>query len=239
VHARKAVEAVAAARDAVEEPARAQSVVRLGILPTVAPTLVPEALAAFHAACPDVGLMIVTRTNAELLSLLRGAELDVAVGRMSDPAATAGLTFELLYLDGLALGMRGGHPLLADRPFALARTLAFPLVVCNAGSAPHRNTEALFGTHGLRLPGHAIETLDVATASRIVRGSDAIWIAPTSAVRAADGLVIIDTDAPAHTGTEAVGIFRRLSEPALAETEALIASLRSSVAGLGGSTGGS
>lgn len=232
VQARKAVEAVSAARNAVSEHTRSQSVVRLGVLPTVAPALVPNVVTTFQQTHAGVGLVIVTRTNAELLELLHKGDIDVAVGRMSEPAATAGLTFELLYLDSLSLAMRKDHPLARTRPLTLAQALAFPLVICNAGSAPHRNTEALFGMHGSRLPTNCVETLDVATASRIVRESDAIWIAPTSTLRAIDGLTTVAVSAPGHTATEAVGLFRRLAVPAAPETEALARCLRVSAGSL-------
>jgi DNA-binding transcriptional LysR family regulator len=225
-HARQVVDAVIAARAALADHPPVQPVVRLGILPTVAPSLAPPVIELFQAQHPSVGVVIVTRTNAELLNQLREGLVDLAVGRMSDPAATSGLTFEVLYLDGLSIAMRPEHPLSGFTSVSLVQALAFPLVVCSAGSAPHRNTEALFGIHGLKLPTNCIETLDVAVATEIVKGSDALWIAPASTVRRITALEGRSVSGADRTGIEAVGLFQLIGARASRETETLAGCIR-------------
>jgi DNA-binding transcriptional LysR family regulator len=224
--ARKALEAMRAARALLEDDAPAQAVVRLGVLPTVAPALVPPAAARFRDLHPGVGLVIVTRANAELLSLLRLGDLDLVIGRMADPSATAGLTFELLYLEGLSIGMRRGHPLADVSPPSLRQVLDYPLIVCASGSVPHRNTETILGLSGLRLPANCIETLDVALAARLVETTDAIWLAPTGAVRAVGDLHSHEIGRTAQAGAEGVGLFRRIDSPQRLQTEALVGCIR-------------
>lgn len=226
-HARAVIDALSAAGAALAGSRVGQPVVRLGVLPTVAPALVPGAIGRFRLVHNDVGLVVFTKGNADLLDLVRGGLVDVAIGRMSDPASTSGLTFELLYLEGLALAVRRGHPLAGGTVVDLARVLDFPLVICTAGTVPHRNTEALLGAHGLRVPANCVQTIDVAVASCIVEQSDAVWIAPCGAVQAMGGLEPLRIQGADAAGTtEPVGLFRRIDSVPGAETQALIDCLR-------------
>jgi DNA-binding transcriptional LysR family regulator len=225
-HAREVVDAVMAARTAVTDEAPVQPVLRLGILPTVAPCLVPPVFSLFQARYPNVGIVIVTRTNGELLSQLHDGSVDLVVGRLSDPATTSGLTFEVLYLDGLSIAMRPDHGLASFTSIDLMQAVSFPLVVCSSGTAPHRNTEALFGVYGLKLPTNCLETLDVAVATEVVRNSDALWVAPASTARAASGLVSRRLRGSDATGTEAVGLFRRIDSRVSRQAEDLAGCIR-------------
>ena len=81
---------------------------RIGALPSVAPSLLPAALAALRERLPQVQVQVQTGANAPLLDALRAGELDLVAGRMSDPQLMAGLTFELLYTEPLALVARAG-----------------------------------------------------------------------------------------------------------------------------------
>lgn len=226
LQARKALDAVSAAGARVVDDDLPQPGVRLGVLPTVAPAVVPGLVALFGARHPGVGFVVMTHTNAELLALLRQGAIDVAVGRMSDPGATAGLLFELLYLEGLSIGVRPGHPLLALPSVAPEHLPGYRLVVCTAGTVPHRNTEALFGAHHLRLPANCIETLDAAVAAAIVRQSDAVWVAPTATIRSAPALECRAVSGSGATSLEAVGLFRRIDAVASPETDSVVACIR-------------
>ncbi len=52
---------------------------RLGVIPTIAPYLLPLILQNFEVACPDVELKIRELTTAEIVRLLENDELDVAI----------------------------------------------------------------------------------------------------------------------------------------------------------------
>lgn len=224
--ARAVIETLSTAGRALTEAGPRRATVRLGALPTVAASLVPHAVVELRRQHPDLGVVVLTRTNADLLDLVRGGEVDIGLGRMSDPASTEGLTFELLYLEELAFAVRMDHPLLDSAAPEPARLLDFPLVVCTAGTVPHRSAEALFAAHGLRLPASAIEVLDVAVASQIVEASDAVWVAPAGAVRSRGRLSTLAVRANTAGAAEPVGVFRRIDAPSRVEAQALLDAIR-------------
>ncbi|HSV53736.1 MAG TPA: LysR substrate-binding domain-containing protein [Burkholderiaceae bacterium] len=181
-HALRVLEAVSEAAQSFA-PASAARIQRLrvGALPSVAPALLPAALADFQRHRPDAQVQVLTDSNAPLLDALRAGELDLVVGRMSDPPRMVGLTFELLYMEPLALLARPGHPLGRQAEPSMQAVLEFPLVVYSEGTTPRHNTESFLSGFGLKLPLRRTETLVVSVARLLVQQSDAIWFTPLGA----------------------------------------------------------
>src|SRR5689334_18198713 len=84
---------------------------RVGALPTVAGGLLVEALARLRERRPHAGVSVRLGDNPELLAWLKSGEIDVAVGRMAEPAMMQGVSFELRYAESLAVVTRPQHPL--------------------------------------------------------------------------------------------------------------------------------
>lgn len=224
-HALRVLEAVDASAQAVAPMTGVRlERLRIGALPSVAPALLPQALAHFRSHWPLVQVIVKSAANAALLDELRAGELDLVVGRMSDPRLMAGLSFELLHTEPLVFATRAGHPL-ARRATSVQAVLGHPLVVYAEGTIPRHNTESFLSALGLALPTHALQTLDVSVARALVAISDAVWITPLGAARAdlEEGQLVrlaIDT-----TGTEEpVGLLLR--------SDAEPSALRSAMAGL-------
>jgi DNA-binding transcriptional LysR family regulator len=155
----------------------------IGALPTVASGLMPDALIRFKALRPHAGVRLRTARNASLLSALKAGELDFVLGRMAEPAAMQGLSFEFLYAEPLVMAVRPRHPLLAQNPVSVPAVLAYPLIVAPRGTVPRLNTDAYFDAHALRVPHECIETLSVSVARLVAQRSDAVWITPERAAR--------------------------------------------------------
>src|SRR5215472_3455720 len=85
--------------------------VEVGALPTVAGGLLARAIARLREHRRGVGVAVRTASNPELLAALKSGELDFAVGRMAEPAMMAGVSFELLYAESMAIVTRPRHPL--------------------------------------------------------------------------------------------------------------------------------
>jgi DNA-binding transcriptional LysR family regulator len=192
-HALRVLEALDASAQAVA-PAAGGRVerLRIGALPSVAPALLPVALARLRDSRPTVQIVVKSAANAALLDELRAGELDLVVGRMSDPRLMGGLSFELLHTEPLVFAVRAGHPLVskgASKAVSVQAVLGYPLVVYGEGTIPRHNTESFLSARGLVLPTHALQTLDVAVARALVAVSDAVWITPLGAARGelADG----------------------------------------------------
>jgi LysR family pca operon transcriptional activator len=200
---------------------------RIGALPSVAPALLPVGAGAAARGLAAVQIVVKSAANAALLDELRAGELDLVVGRMSDPRLMGGLSFELLHTEPLVFAVRAGHPLAAMKAVSVQAVLAYPLVVYGEGTIPRHNTESFLSARGLVLPTHALQTLDVALARALVAVSDAVWITPLGAARGelADGRLVrlrIDT-----AGTEEpVGLLQRSDAEPSALRAAMAALLR-------------
>ena len=226
-HALRVLEALDASAEAVAPTAGGRiERLRIGALPSVAPALLPPALARLRDHWPAAQIAVKSAANAVLLDELRAGELDLVVGRMSDPRLMAGLSFELLYTEPLVFAVRAGHPL-ALKPAPVQAMLDYPLVVYGEGTIPRHNTESFLSARGLVLPTHALQTLDVGVASALVAVSDAVWITPLGAARSelAEGRLVrlrIDT-----AGTEEpVGLLLRSDAEASSLRVAMAALLR-------------
>ena len=226
-HASAAVDAMTSAARALVAPGVPSVPVRVGALPTVASVLLPKAISQLHETYPELGVHVVTGVNDALLEGIRAGDLDLVVGRMTDPDVLQGIDFELLYTESLALVVRPEHPLTAFvEPVPMPRVLEFPLVVATTGTVPRRHTEVFLRRHGLTLPNGCVETLDVSVARTLARRSDSVWFTPERVPQTDldDGaLVRLPQSAPGTA--EPVGLFRRTSEPA-AGVETLAGILR-------------
>lgn len=185
-HALRVLEALDASAEAVA-PASGGRIerLRIGALPSVGPALLPMALARFREHWPSVQVVVKSAANPVLLDELRAGELDMVVGRISDPRLMGGLSFELLYTEPLVFAVRAGHPLVARsaRTVSVQAVLDYPLVVYGEGTIPRHNTESFLSARGLVLPANALQTLDVAVARGLLAVSDAVWITPLGAAR--------------------------------------------------------
>ncbi len=183
-HAVSVLDALEGARRATQtNSVAAPQAVYVGALPSVAPDLLPAALARFRRVCPDAKTDIQIAANAPLLDKLQAGEINFVLGRMADPEMMVGVSFELLYVEPLAVVARPGHPLFGAGTISLNEVIAYPLVVSTRGTVPRHNTESYLQSHGLRLPANCIETLSVSLARLITMQSDAVWIVPGGAVR--------------------------------------------------------
>ncbi|WP_245844775.1 LysR substrate-binding domain-containing protein [Noviherbaspirillum humi] len=206
----EALDGAAASVDMADE--KSAETVQIGALPSVAPDVLPPALKRFRQLHADARVVIHTAANQPLLEMLKAGEIDFAVGRMSDPQMTVGLTFELLYMEPLALLVREGHPLSAAGNVTLSDVLAHPLVVSPTGTVPRHHTESFVRSQGFRMPDNCVETLSVALAQRLVRDSDSVWFAPLGVlgVNAGKREAGLERLPLATTGTEEpVGLLRR------------------------------
>ncbi len=231
-HALQVLEAIDAVAQAVAPAAGGRiERLRIGALPSVAPGLLPPALARLREQAPGLDILVKTAANAVLLDELRAAELDLVAGRMSDPRLMTGLSFELLHVEPLVFAARRAHPLTGRAAVSLAAVLDHPLVVYPEGTIPRHSTQSFFSAHGAALPPAVLQTLDLMVARGLVAGSDAVWITPLGAVREdlEDGRTVrlrLDT-----AGTEEpVGLLWRSDAPASRARGAMVGLLREQAA---------
>lgn len=234
---RHAGASVSALREAVASVAQTRrqghAVVAIGVLPTVAPWLMPQLLLRQDAEAQEdahTSLRIHTGANPELLARLRQRELDLVIGRFAEPAHMLGLSFEHLYADPLVLAVRPGHPLLAqaaEKAGVLAGLQAFTVILPTQGTAIRHTADGFFLARGLALPTRTIETLSVSIARGYALQSDAVWVSPLGAVRPElDSGALLQLPVSMAGTEELVGLTLRADMAPTPAQQALIANIR-------------
>lgn len=230
VFLRHANASVTALQQAVDSTVRGRGdlPIRVGVLPTVAPAVMPRVLQLFRAQRQRVEVCVMTGINSGLLAQLRNRELDAVIGRLAAPDEMIGLTFEALYAEPLVIAARPAHPLLQRVPLPLHEIGDFPLVMPLAGTVIRHTADSWLGSRGIVAQLGLTETLSSSLARQLVRAGDGLWITPLSAVEIdlADGVLVrlpVTT-----TGTEEpVGLLMRTDMLPTAALQALLVVLRS------------
>ncbi|MGH8500990.1 MAG: LysR substrate-binding domain-containing protein [Gammaproteobacteria bacterium] len=88
-------------------------VLRLGVIPTVGPYLLPLLLAAIHTSYPQLRLLLREDLTAHLLEQLRIGRVDAAL--MALPVHSEGLEAQALFNEPFVLALPAGHPLTAKQ----------------------------------------------------------------------------------------------------------------------------
>ena len=184
-HAGPAIRALEEGVGAIGNDSRGTRRLRVGALSTVESRLLPETLRRWHADGSEhagVGVNVVTGPSAFLLSRLRGGELDLVVGRMTEAREIQDLAFEHLYYERLLLMVRCGHPLVGASPLSPEALTAYPWVLPPPETTLRQQVDSFCVRHSLTLPAQRLETLSLPLSRGYTLVSDAIWVAPEEAV---------------------------------------------------------
>ena len=227
-HAVKVLDALNTAGQALNRKEGLNSdIVRIGALPTAALGILPSVIGQFHQQQKDITLQVATMNNTMLLAGLKSGEIDIGIGRMSDPELMSGLNYELLFLESLKLVVRPGHPLLQET-VTLSRVMEWPVVVSPKGTLPRQNAETLLQSQGCKIPSGCIETLSASLSRQLTVDYDYVWFVPSGAVKddLRRGLLAA---LPVPTQGEPIGILTRVDATLTAGTQTLLSAIRKSM----------
>ncbi|EHM9153175.1 LysR family transcriptional regulator, partial [Salmonella enterica] len=228
-HAVKVLDALNTAGQALNRKEDASAdVVRVGALPTAALGILPAAIGRFHQQQKSTSLQVATMNNTMLLAGLKSGEIDLGIGRMSDPELMGGLNYELLFLESLKLVVRPGHPLLQET-ITLSRVMEWPVVVSPKGTVPRQNAEVLLQSQGCKMPAGCIETLSASLSRQLTVDYDYVWFVPSGAVKEdLRQATLVSLPVPTQSAGEPIGILTRVDIPLSTGAQMLIAAIRKS-----------
>lgn len=229
-HAVKVLDALNTAGQALNRKEDASAdVVRVGALPTAALGILPAAIGRYHQQQKSTSLQVATMNNTMLLAGLKSGEIDLGIGRMSDPELMGGLNYELLFLESLKLVVRPGHPLLQET-ITLSRVMEWPVVVSPKGTVPRQNAEALLQSQGCKMPAGCIETLSASLSRQLTVDYDYVWFVPSGAVKEdLRQATLVSLPVPTQSAGEPIGILTRVDIPLSTGAQMLIAAIRKSM----------
>jgi LysR family pca operon transcriptional activator len=204
-----------------------EAIVKVGALPTASARILPKAVELFTGQHIGSKVRVVTGPTAFLQAQLRLGDVDFVIGRMAEPEAMAGFSFEHLYSETVAFATRPGHPLLTRTPFDFRAIAGFQILMPPPGAAIRPSVERFLIAHGVGSLPYQIETVSTAFGRSYTRGSDAVWIISEGVIAedvASGALVRLPVDG--HETLGPVGLTTRTDLPLSLAAQLLVDALR-------------
>ncbi|SPM26858.1 DNA-binding transcriptional regulator, LysR family [Mycobacterium terramassiliense] len=177
----EAVDAFTAAAAGASDPLRAG--VRLGLIPTVAPYVLPTVLAGLAEQLPALTLRVIEDQTERLLRLLREGALDAALIALPASGVPAvGMTAVPIYDEDFVLALPPGHRLSGKRRVPAAALAELPLLLLDEGHCLRDQALDVCQKAGVRADLANTRAASLATAVQCVTGGLGVTLIPQSAV---------------------------------------------------------
>jgi LysR family hydrogen peroxide-inducible transcriptional activator len=154
---------------------------RLGVIYTIAPYLLPRLIPSLHARAPQMPLYLQENFTVRLAEQLRRGELDVAV--LALPFAEPGIVTRAVYDEPFRVAMPVGHPLAREKKVKSDRLTAEHLLLLGQGNC--FRDQVVQACPKLTEPGgleRALEGSSLETLRHMVASGAGISVVPASAV---------------------------------------------------------
>ncbi len=157
-----------------------QGTMRLGLIPTVAPYVLPAVLTGLAERLPALTLRVIEDQTERLLTALREGALDAAL--IALPAEAGGVTEIPIYDEDFVLALPPGHPLAGKRRVSPAALAQLPLLLLDEGHCLRDQTLDVCRKVGVRAELATTRAASLATAVQCVAGGLGVTLIPQSAV---------------------------------------------------------
>jgi DNA-binding transcriptional LysR family regulator len=185
-----------------------------GAIMGAAPDLVARAVADIKRERPRLNVRILGETSDQIGILLDRHEIELAVGRFTDPLQHNKFEFTALADEPLRAVVRRQHELARKRHLSWAELVQWPWVLQTLSSPARLLLEEEFTRAGVSSPADAIECTSIFATLQLVQSSDAISVLPESVVRDHIGARLL-VALPLVVGRDlkAFGLLTRKDEP--------------------------
>jgi len=152
----------------------------VGVLPTIAPYLLPRVLVDFAEKFPGVEIVVQEDTTARLLKLAQAYEIDFALA--SRPIQDQRMEVKDLFTEELRLALPPGHPLTRKRTVRLADLEKEPFIVMKEGHCLGDQVLSFCDRRDLK-PTINFRSAQLETIQALVRSGVGISLVPAMAAR--------------------------------------------------------
>jgi LysR family transcriptional regulator, hydrogen peroxide-inducible genes activator len=156
-----------------------QGSLRLGLIPTVAPYVLPSVLAGLARRLPALTLRVIEDQTERLLTALREGALDAAL--LALPAAAGGVTAVPIYQEDFLLAVPPGHPLAGKHRVPATALAELPLLLLDEGHCLRDQALDVCQKAGVRADLADTRAASLATAVQCVTGGLGVTLIPQSA----------------------------------------------------------
>ena len=222
--AQRARSILSAAKDLVAFTAEAQApmsgILRLGVIPTIAPFLLPPTVKALRKAYPQLRLALREDLTANLLSRLEGGQLDMAL--IALPYECSHLIVKPLFDDALWLVGRKGDTQLKARTVNVTQAMSEQMLLLEEGHCLREH--ALYACHASTRASHNdLEATSLLTPIQMIESGFGIGLVPEMALRSGliKGSTLITRPLTKPSPTRTIALVARRSTPRQADLESL------------------
>ncbi len=221
-----ALRAMAEAADAARAPMTGP--LRLGMIPTIGPFLLPRLMPSLRASYPALKLFLREDQTERLLEQLEAGELDVLL--LAEPCACAGTQTLAVKRDEFLVALPHDHPLVAREHIAISALTAERLLLLEDGHCLREQVLSVCGSNPARAGEFAATSLH--TLIQMVAGGLGVTLVPRLAVNAGitEGTDVVLRQLEGAGGWRTLALAWRPGSPRAAEYRAL-APLITAVAG--------
>jgi LysR family transcriptional regulator, hydrogen peroxide-inducible genes activator len=170
----------AAKREASDAHSLLRGRLIVGVLPTIAPYLLPTVLVGFAKKFPGVEIVVHEDTTARLLKLAQAYEIDFALA--SRPIQDQRMEVKDLFTEELQLALPPGHPLTRKRTVRLADLEKEPFIVMKEGHCLGDQVLSFCDQRDLK-PTINFRSAQLETIQALVRSGVGISLVPAMAAR--------------------------------------------------------
>ncbi len=199
--------------------------IRLGVIPTIAPFLLPRAMQALRVRYPKLKLALREDLTANLLSRLEAGELDFAL--IALPYNTAQFLVETLFDDALRIVGLKNDPELKAKQLHITSSISDRLLLLEEGHCLRDHVLSACGTPTSRSPGR-VEATSLLTLMQMVESGFGVGLIPEMAIRSglmeSPNLIARQVIKPAPKRT--IALVARRSTPRYEDLKALAELIR-------------
>ena len=170
----------AAKREAAEAKDLLRGTIIVGVLPTIAPYLLPKAIAEFMEKYPGVEIVVQEDTTARLLKHTLAYEIDFAL--VSQPINDERLVVQELFKEELLLALPPGHPLTRKRQVNVSDLADERVIVMKEGHCLGDQVLRFCERRDIR-PQISFRSAQLETVQALVRAGLGISLIPAMAVQ--------------------------------------------------------
>jgi len=155
----------------------------VGAIMGAAPDLLAMAVAALKTERPLLHVCILGETSDQVVQLLHRREVDLALGRLTNPLQHNDFSFEPLARETLVLVVRAVHPVAGRGAVSLRELMEWPWVAQPVTSPARILFEEELARAGLGTPANLTECASIFATLQLLENYDAVAMLPESVVR--------------------------------------------------------
>ena len=152
--------------------------VAVGVVSSVAPTLLPGAISLFKSGTPQASISIKEGHFVELLPELETGALDVLIARIWQPRELPGIEQLSLFAEPVVVVAGRNHRLATRADLEWSDLIDFPWILPQANSVARRAIDALFAENGLTPPANTIASLSLTLNLALLDSIPALGLLP-------------------------------------------------------------